>query len=134
MFRDNLARKNKTDDTLKTTNYDIIRGAETNDLEEVKNALRENPDCINTQDGKTGKTALHYAGALGNVAIATELFRHKNLNPEIEDNFGDLPMKLALESRNRTLIDLFYKSLYPEDYYGDAPNIIPLNKPNLDDM
>jgi hypothetical protein len=120
--RRKISSQTDNGENLQEYNPDIIRGTQEDNLEEVEAALEKNPDCIYQCDPK-GMNALHWAGATGNVRIATVLFAAKNSDKirEAKDIFGREPMKLAIESGNDALAELYFQNIFPEVYEQDAP-------------
>lgn len=68
--------------------HSIIRGAERNDLGEVKRALEEDPECVNHQDARMGITALHIAAADGNMPLVKLLLEQRNIKASRADHAG----------------------------------------------
>ncbi len=134
-----LERKkaNNIGDGLLRGKFNIVRGAHGADMDEVKAALNEIPQCINSQDPYTKMTALHWAGANRDLELAEYLFAWEpcKADPWIKDKWGRLPVQLAIETGNKTLIQLFHEKMFPEDYQNDydvfdppegvIPNITP---------
>ena len=59
---------------------DIHLAASRNDLDEVINSLRADPDCLNSQRASDGATALHIAIGLGNLSIVQVLLDQPNVD------------------------------------------------------
>lgn len=72
-------------------------------------------------------TALHWAGANRNLELAKLLFAQENpkADPWIKDRWGRLAVDLAIETGNETLIDLFHRHMFPEDYEYDFDPLDP---------
>lgn len=88
-------KNKKLDSNLIKRTFDIIKGARRGDVEEVKNALAEDPDCINTQDQVNGLTALHYAAANGHFSLVDLLCDTDGVDTGISDFEGRTPSHLA---------------------------------------
>lgn len=73
----------------------IIRGATNGDLEEIKEALRNDPDCINETDPDVGVTALHIACFDGNYEIVDFLCSQPGVEVYVYDNLGRIPWYAA---------------------------------------
>jgi len=80
---------------LKERNHSILRGADSNDWEEVKSALLEDPDCINEQDERMGITAMHIAAADGNMTLVKFLLQQPGCRSSMADHSGRMPSHLA---------------------------------------
>jgi ankyrin repeat protein len=72
-------------------------------------------------------TVLHWSGANRNLALGKLLFDQKEpkVDPWIRDRWGRLAVDLALETGNQTLIDLFHRHMFPEDYENDFDPLDP---------
>ncbi len=82
---------------------------------------------VNVRSQSTGMTALHWAGANRDLALARVLFACTKppADPWIKDRWGRLAVDLAIETGNRTLIDLFHRHMFPEDYAYDFDPLDP---------
>lgn len=76
---------------LKTDEPNIIRGAISADIEEVKSALAKNPTCINEVDEHIGVTALHIACFDGNYPLVDFLCDQSGVDISVRDKFGRTP-------------------------------------------
>ena len=74
-----------------TDEPNIIRGATNHDLDEIRRALAENPDCINETEPNVGVTALHIAAFDGNYEIVDFLCDQPGVDVHAEDNLGRTP-------------------------------------------
>jgi hypothetical protein len=136
-------KKKHMNKTLFGDDPDIIRAIRYNDIEEVKALLNRNPREIFTL-GPTGMNGLHYSGGLGKLEIAELLFETPGSDEirEQKDYYGREPMRLALESGNEEIKELFFRKIFPEVYenpenpYGGKPggkskaaaDIVPIRK------
>ena len=66
----------------------IIRGATNGDLEEIKEALRRDPACINEVDPEIGVTALHIAAFDGNFKLVDFLCAQPGVDAYVYDKLG----------------------------------------------
>lgn len=100
------------------TPHPIYYYAERNDLNGVAQVLQEKPVAINQQDPETGMTALHWAGANRNLRLGEMLFGQEipRVDPWIKDRWDRLPAELAIKTGNESLIDLFHRMMFREDY------------------
>lgn len=105
----------------------VLDGARQNILERVRDAIEGEPEAINSQDPATLMTALHWAGANRNLELARLLFAQTTpkADPWIKDRWGRLAVDLAIETGNETLIDLFHRHMFPEDYAYDFDPLDP---------
>ncbi len=96
-------------------------------VQDIANSLKHTPSRINEQDPRTGMTLLHSAGAMRHLALGRLLFDQKEpkADPWIKDRWGRLAVDLALETGNQTLIDLFHRHMFPEDYENDFDPLDP---------
>lgn len=96
-------------------------------ITEIEAKLSHEPSLVNRQDPKTGMTLLHSAAATRNLALGKLLFDQKEpkADPWIRDRWGRLAVDLALETGNQTLIDLFHRHMFPEDYENDYDPLDP---------
>ena len=71
---------------------------------------------VNVRSQSTGMTALHWAGANRDLALARVLFACTKppADPWIKDRWGRLAVDLAIETGNQTLIDLFHRHMIPK--------------------
>ena len=76
----------------------IIRGAYTNNVEEVASALAASPEAIGQLDPETGGTALHVAIYRGNVDIVRFILEHANPDLSARDRLGRDAVHIAVES------------------------------------
>ncbi|MBI1274436.1 hypothetical protein GC177_00500 [bacterium] len=102
--------------------HKIVEGAKTNNLEEVKLALWENPDCINASD-KSGLTALHWAASNNNFTLCEYLFEQSKVrvNPMLKDVRGRSAMDHAIGIGSDAIINLFYSHILRPDMENDDP-------------
>jgi len=105
----------------------IFDHARENNIDYVAGELARDPECVNQQDPKTLMTALHWVGANRNLAIGKLIFDQQNpkADPWIKDGWGRLAVDLAIETGNQTLIDLFHRHMFPEDYAYDFDPLDP---------
>ncbi len=105
----------------------IFERAEAGELRSLAAALLEDPKSINSQDPETHMTALHWAGVNRHVELARVLFAHKAppADPWIRDRWGRLAVDLAIETGNQSLIELFHRHMFPEDYAYDFDPLDP---------
>jgi len=96
-------------------------------LEKISIQLNRDPSSINRPEAGTGMTLLHKAAATRDLSLGRLLFEHKNpkADPWIKDRWGRLAVDLALETGNQTLIDLFHRHMFPEDYENDFDPLDP---------
>lgn len=127
MAQKKLKQSPQTGGDLDKPHYDIIYGSATNNDMIVTGALKEDPHCINNQDPETLMTALHWTGANRNLRIAEILFAQTavKVDPWLKDKWGRLPMDLAQVTGNPSLIDLFHRKMFPEDYQYDFDPLDP---------
>lgn len=85
-------------DDLKVNEPSIIRGAMKADFNEVKAALKENPNCISETDPRTGMTALHIATGGWNFELVSFLCDQPGYEKalEIQDVQGRTPVFMAI--------------------------------------
>lgn len=114
-------KKKGTDVTRPSHN--IVEGAKMNNLEEVKLALQENPDCINAS-GKSGLTALHWAASNNNYKLCEYLFQQQKVrvNPMLKDVRGRSAMDHAIGIGSDNIINLFYSHILPSELQSDEPD------------
>ncbi|MCU7846955.1 MAG: hypothetical protein KZQ89_02950 [Candidatus Thiodiazotropha sp. (ex Lucinoma kastoroae)] len=97
--------------------FDIIRGAINCDYNEVDNALKENPDCINDRDWRNGMTAAHISILQENFEMFSDLMQQPHYDPDIKDNHGrralDLTSKPYLIKYRKLLMNKMY-SVFPQ--------------------
>jgi ankyrin repeat protein len=112
---------------MKEEQITIFENAQQNDVDAVARILVLTPGCINQQDPATLMTVLHWSGANRNLALGKLLFDQKEpkVDPWIRDRWGRLAVDLALETGNQTLIDLFHRHMFPEDYENDFDPLDP---------
>lgn len=72
-------------------------------------------------------TFLHRAAATRNLSLGRFLFDQQNpkADPWLRDRWNRLAIDLAIETGNRTLIDLFHRHMFPEDYEHDFDPLDP---------
>ncbi|MCB1530208.1 MAG: hypothetical protein H6853_07615 [Rhodospirillales bacterium] len=75
--------------------FNIIRGAIRGDIDEVRNALQEDPACVNKQEAVTGWTALRYAASSGEYSMVDLLCNAEGIKTSIPDIRGRTPAHLA---------------------------------------
>lgn len=75
--------------------FNIIRGANNCDLDEIKGALQEDPECINQTDPGTGMTALHICAGHGHLTCVNFLLKQDGIDAKLRDHFQRLPQELA---------------------------------------
>lgn len=99
----------------------IVIASEANNAEGVKAALKADPYCINAQD-QFLMTALHWAGANGNLEIANILFSHAELpvDPWIKDKFNRFAINLAMRCGNSKVTDLIQQHMLTEEHKDKA--------------
>lgn len=105
----------------------VLVQAEEGEITQTAVALMNDPESINSQDPATLMTALHWAGANRNLELARLLFAQTTpkADPWIKDRWGRLAVDLAIETGNETLIDLFHRQMFPEDYEYDFDPLDP---------
>ncbi|WP_306260382.1 hypothetical protein [Pararhizobium sp. IMCC21322] len=92
----------------------IIRGAMNADLEEVKAALLENPDCINEADPETGLTAMHIGGGEGDYALVDLLCNQPGFDISLRDAWGRTPYLMARVIGRQDIIDRMFEQINAE--------------------
>jgi hypothetical protein len=77
-----------------------------NDLQGVKDHIKDNPKSVLDVDPKSGKTALHYAayGALTNMAVA--ILESPDVDFSLRDNVGRDALQAARWSRENGIADV----------------------------
>lgn len=114
---------------------DILRGAQNNNIAEVRAALRVDWKNIGKIESATGMTALHISAIRGNASIVSFLLQQNGVDVGLKDKFDRDPLDLAILSGNQTIIDelfRFRRGLGPETEEPDgssarrAPQIIQL--------
>lgn len=96
-------------------------------VRDIANRILYEPALVNKQDPGTGMTLLHSAAATRNLALGQLLFDQQDpkADPWIRDRWGRLAVDLALETGNQSLIDLFHRHMFPEDYAYDFDPLDP---------
>lgn len=87
------------------TEPNIIRGAMNENLEEIKAALANNPNCINETDDKMRLTAMHIAAANGAYDIIDLLCEQPGYDIGLKDAVGRTPDDLAWIIGRHDIID-----------------------------
>lgn len=105
--------KKQYGDFLNKDGPNIIRGAENADLEEIKAALLENPNCIN-EVCISGLTALHYAACDGMYSIVDFLCDQPGVDIGVLDIFGRTPYLLASIVGRNDIHDRIMKTIKEE--------------------
>ena len=104
-----------SDKKILTKATDIFEKLENMTVDKIANLLKNNPECLNLQDPKSGSTLLFKAVALGNFE-AIEFLLNKNANPDIQNIYGETPLHLAVENGNYKIITILLEK-------GGNPNI-----------
>lgn len=114
-----MIAKNKIDpqagDNKADKQYNIVKAAKDNAYDDVKNALGEDPSCINDQDA-SGLTALHWAAGNRNYQICELLLGRTNPAPDlwIKDRRNRMAVDHAIDGGSRKIIDLLSLATYGE--------------------
>lgn len=80
---------------LKERHHSILIGAENCDWDEIRNALTEDPTCINDQDERMGVTPLHIAAGDGNMTLVKFLLEQPGCRTSMADHSGRMPSYMA---------------------------------------
>lgn len=97
---------------ITTGDFDILRGAQENDFDEVRGALRQDSRCITNVDHK-GRTAAHIAAMLGFVEMVDFLSDQNGCDLRIKDDLGRDVYAVAFEAANPKLDHLIMNKLSP---------------------
>ena len=73
---------------VKSDGPDIFRGAMNGDVDEVREALAQNPDLLNFQEEKIGATPLHVAVWYGNYDVVDFLCLQPEIDIGLLDSLG----------------------------------------------
>lgn len=108
-------------DNLEKQTPSIFRGAERNDLGEVRNALSIDRSAINMQD-RMGLTALHIAAADGNKTLVKFLLDQPGCRFDLVDVHGRIPSVLAYMVGRDDIVGLIANAM-AEDLRRRFPEI-----------
>jgi len=104
--------------------YDIIKGAIDNDVNEVEKAVLIDGTSVNYQEIHGGLTALHKSAARGNFAVVEWLADHAEIDFHTKDNFGRIAFDLAVKFDRQEIIDFLGPLTYP-DTLGELEETSP---------
>ena len=96
-------------------NYDIIRGAERNDLDEVRSAVEIEGVSVNYQEPVAGLTALHKVAARGNILVLKWLVSHPDVDLDIRDTFDRSAAKVAAMFRQEEAYQIICAARFSGD-------------------
>ncbi len=126
-----LERKS-TNRNLREDHPDIIRAALQSDLEGIKLALADDPECINAKHSFTQGTALHISASLGNYSIVDFLCDQPGVETWVYDVNGHPAAWVAMLRGRKDIRDRIMKEIdreIEETFSDDVveTNVIPLN-------
>lgn len=105
----------KSQKSLKKNQYDIFRGVQKNDLAEVENALREDPECINSQqEGGWKETPLIMAARQGRYHIVIRLLQQPGIDFTIKDSHNCDALEAAASVGHPGIMQEIGWAMFPE--------------------
>lgn len=100
-------------ETRRVLNHRILEAAYNGDLDAVRAAVLEDPECVNTQHELTGSTPLHYAVSMGRYAMVEFLLTCKGIDLEVKDMDGLGPGMKAKMAGHPGIITLMNFARFP---------------------
>jgi len=113
--------------------HDILRGAEENDIDEMRGAVEDNGVSVNYVDPNTFLSALHKAAARDNIEAVEWLCAQEGIDFRLKDKFGRIPFDLAVKFGHQRAIDFLGPLTFPDILGPDAPStgtaeVIPFDR------
>jgi ankyrin repeat protein len=105
--------------------HNILQAAHAGELDEVKAAIRENPEAINLRHELTKSTALHFAAACGNYSIVEFLLTCEGVDVRAKDGYGRDVMDIAVERGHPGVIELIDDRMYAKQRLMDMEGRMP---------
>ena len=96
----------------------ILEYAYYGDLDGLKRAILEYPDCINFSDDFTGATALHFSAGLGNYSCVNFLLSVPGIDVRQLDNDGKSAMDYAVRTGHNEIFKLLADRVFPNRHNG----------------
>lgn len=91
---------------------DIFHGIQSNDFDEIKAALEENPSCINSQD-KFGRVPAMYVAMEDNIPMLKWLSEQEGFDSTIIDNEGKSLIEASFWSGNEEMARYAFSLTHP---------------------
>ena len=91
----------------------VLQAAYYGDLDGLKRAVLENPDCVKYSDDFTGATALHFSAGLGNYSCVKYLLSIPGVDLTATDNDGKTAMHYAIRSGHNEIFVLLADRYFP---------------------
>jgi ankyrin repeat protein len=90
-----------------------LQAAYYGDLEGLKRAVSEHPECVNFSDDFTGATALHFSAGLGNYSCVRYLLSVPGIDLSLTDNEGKTAIQYAIRSGHNEIFVLIADRVFP---------------------